>query len=341
MNPKGPRAMKNRKTWAVYLLKISVTLLFFWWIFRSIDYIALLNTLSNADLLIYLAALVCVICQIPLSVVRWNSILRKIEHAPSFFNTMRMFVVGNCLNQAAPSFVAGDALRAYFVQKEGISIKSAAMSVILDRYFAAIGLVVVVMSGLPIIKTVISSGSARQAVFTTLLIVGVVLVGAFVLSHRSLAFLERRRLTKYLREFGVSAARIAGKPRTFFRIIGASIAIHLLDIVAVFAIARSVGVHVELSTLLLIVPTVILVAMIPISIAGWGVREGAMITGLGMVGVSPPEALTISILYGLSVLMVYAPGGLMWFGMTAEVPPAAAKLSSATERLGDPHGRQT
>jgi len=52
--------------------------------------------------------------------------------------------------------------------------------------------------------------------------------------------------------------------------------------------------------------------VIPISIAGWGVREGGMIVGLGYLGVVPEEALVLSILYGFSTLLIALPGGIGW-----------------------------
>jgi uncharacterized membrane protein YbhN (UPF0104 family) len=52
---------------------------------------------------------------------------------------------------------------------------------------------------------------------------------------------------------------------------------------------------------------------IPISIAGWGVREGIMVMGFGYLGVPPEQALALSILYGLLLLVVAIPGVIIWF----------------------------
>jgi hypothetical protein len=55
-----------------------------------------------------------------------------------------------------------------------------------------------------------------------------------------------------------------------------------------------------------------LMAMVPISIAGWGVRESIMIYGLGLAKVPPEAALVVSILIGLSLAAVGLSGGLVW-----------------------------
>jgi uncharacterized membrane protein YbhN (UPF0104 family) len=55
-----------------------------------------------------------------------------------------------------------------------------------------------------------------------------------------------------------------------------------------------------------------LMAMVPVSIAGWGVREGIMIYGLGLAKAPPEAALIASILVGLSLATVGLLGGLIW-----------------------------
>jgi len=61
-----------------------------------------------------------------------------------------------------------------------------------------------------------------------------------------------------------------------------------------------------------LVPPVILAMTLPISIAGWGVREGAMIVTLGLVGVPQESALVLSILFGLGTMIAAFPGGIIW-----------------------------
>ena len=52
-----------------------------------------------------------------------------------------------------------------------------------------------------------------------------------------------------------------------------------------------------------------LVATIPISIAGWGVREGAMMTVFAYAGLLDADGLIVSILYGVGLFAVGAVGG--------------------------------
>ena len=58
-------------------------------------------------------------------------------------------------------------------------------------------------------------------------------------------------------------------------------------------------------------PAIILVASVP-TLAEWGVREGAMVVGLGLVGVPPTDAVTVSLVYGLLFLLLGMVSGLAW-----------------------------
>jgi glycosyltransferase 2 family protein len=57
---------------------------------------------------------------------------------------------------------------------------------------------------------------------------------------------------------------------------------------------------------------VILIATIPVSIAGWGVRESAMVLAFSFAGLAENDGLIVSILYGAATLVVGAIGGIVW-----------------------------
>lgn len=56
----------------------------------------------------------------------------------------------------------------------------------------------------------------------------------------------------------------------------------------------------------------LLIATIPLSIAGWGVRESAMVLAFTYAGLAESNGLIVSILYGAATLMVGAVGGIVW-----------------------------
>ncbi len=57
---------------------------------------------------------------------------------------------------------------------------------------------------------------------------------------------------------------------------------------------------------------VALISVVPISIAGWGVREGAMVAAFAYAGLPQSDGLMVSLLFGISYLLLGVLGGGVW-----------------------------
>jgi uncharacterized membrane protein YbhN (UPF0104 family) len=79
-----------------------------------------------------------------------------------------------------------------------------------------------------------------------------------------------------------------------------------------FATGWALGLRYDLVTYFVIVPPAILLTVIPISLAGWGIREGVMVTLFAMIGADKAAVLALSILYGLTLIIVSLPGFVMY-----------------------------
>jgi hypothetical protein len=77
-------------------------------------------------------------------------------------------------------------------------------------------------------------------------------------------------------------------------------------------LGQSLGLPITLQQWFIVAPTVLLVSMLPISIGGWGVREGAMVVALHGFGISAEDALLPSVLFGLCAVAATLPGGILW-----------------------------
>jgi glycosyltransferase 2 family protein len=76
----------------------------------------------------------------------------------------------------------------------------------------------------------------------------------------------------------------------------------------VFVLARASDVGLDFLATAAVALPALLIATMPIALAGWGVREGAMIVGYGLFGVAPGAALAVSVGFGLASLAVSLPG---------------------------------
>jgi uncharacterized membrane protein YbhN (UPF0104 family) len=62
-----------------------------------------------------------------------------------------------------------------------------------------------------------------------------------------------------------------------------------------------------------------LLSMIPISLAGWGIREGAMVVVFSLAGLKAEASLSISVLFGACLFVSGLPGGFIWLFTRREV----------------------
>ena len=106
---------------------------------------------------------------------------------------------------------------------------------------------------------------------------------------------------------------------------------HINLSLSVFCLAVGLGVNIDFFTCLVLMPPVFLITTIPLSIWGWGVRENAMIIALGLVGISSESSLALSILFGLAILIISMPGGLVW--LLSNEREKGIKISEAQKEL--------
>jgi uncharacterized membrane protein YbhN (UPF0104 family) len=102
------------------------------------------------------------------------------------------------------------------------------------------------------------------------------------------------------------------RPAVSLPVLGLSVAVHGLIVASVHVLAVGLGLDVGWFESLVLVPAVILLSTVPVSIGGWGLREGLMVLALGLAGVPADAALSVSILFGLAQITAGLPGGVLW-----------------------------
>jgi hypothetical protein len=91
-----------------------------------------------------------------------------------------------------------------------------------------------------------------------------------------------------------------------------SLLVHVLAVVIAWCVVRSIAAPVLFGQVFQLVPPVMLITMLPISIAGWGVREATMGLAFGYAGLATSEGVNVSLLLGAVSFIVGAFGGLVW-----------------------------
>lgn len=77
----------------------------------------------------------------------------------------------------------------------------------------------------------------------------------------------------------------------------------------------------------LLVPAIMEIAMLPFSLAGWGLREGTAVVAFGTLGLPADQPLGASIAFGLTLAAVSMLGGILWLVDRRQITQISMDLS--------------
>ena len=280
-----------------------------WLLLSRTDTAALMARAAATDPGWLTAAFALTLVQVVLISWRWAVIMAGLKASIGTARALRINLAAFFLGQALPTSIAGDAWRVWKIRSLGFDIGTGLRGVLIDRTTAMIGLVLVVLPTAPLLLAHMPDPAMRWSVAAGLGI-GVALLALALSADRLSGRWASGRLSG-VAEFGRAVRGLLSRPVTAIPIIGVSVLVHLLAGVTMWLIAGSLELSVGLVDCLVLMPPIVLVAGMPLSIAGWGLREGAVVAVFALVGVPMDGALLMSVLLGLLLLLVSLPGGLV------------------------------
>lgn len=308
------------RSWLPLALKAAITVSLIAWLFDRVDLAPVAQRFSRVDPVLAFAAVAMMMAQLLLTGWRWWLVGCAIGAPLARPTVFRLTLIGQFFNQTLPSAIGGDAIRAWFAAREGIPLAKAIGGVFADRIIALIMLIMIMAATLPLFFARIGEPAPRMAIS---LLVGGTVVGValfLLLGETVTTLLQRYRLTRPLGHLASDVRAVLVGPIFPLSIGIASVVVHLGVIASAWLAARALALDVALIDCLLLIPPIVVLTMLPISIAGWGVRESATVVGFGFLGVAAPDALALSVAFGLVQIAVGLPGGAVWL---AQRRPAA------------------
>lgn len=261
-----------------------------------------------------LGALALMTASWPLAAARWKLFAQRFR----FAYLLELSMIGQFYAVLLPGPLAGEVVKAYRIAKGNADAERLAASVAMDRIVGTISLLLVAASGLLLSHRELPSGLVP--VFAAS--IGVLLASLFALQVglvRKLAtscigMLERTRLARIAASLhrAVDAWCEFGRdvPRLLLSLV-LGIIFQLLSIGIMALLAANLEIAVPLADWAWISGFVSIVIMIPISVGGIGLREGALMGCLGYLGVPGETAMALSL--GMFAVAVYGAviGGIL------------------------------
>jgi uncharacterized membrane protein YbhN (UPF0104 family) len=252
-------------------------------------------------------ALLLAVPQLLLSAWRWRLTARLLGVPLPMRRAVSEYCLGNFLNQVVPGGIAGDATRAWRHARTEVSAREAWHAVVIERAAGQFVLLACAVLSLPLapplregLRDWLARGASAAAPIAAVAAV--------------LAVLAARRagpaLARFSRDLGRALLGRSAWPRQLL----VSLAL-LCSYVAVYlCCARALGVQASALTLAPLVCWVLLAMALPISLAGWGIREGAAAAVWLLAGLPAAQGVAVSLLYGVVVLVSALPGAWILLG---------------------------
>ena len=251
------------------------------------------------------AALLLSLVQVVVSAWRWKFTAGCLGIDLPFSVAVQEYYLAMFLNQVIPGGVVGDVSRAWRHASIQVALTAArgpaVRAVILER---ASGQVVMgIVAGLSVL--LLPLGIDLQLKFGIgATAIGVMGVGSWICK-------------RYGQDNSVMGSLIRDARTTLFtqKVFPVQFVVSLVVVstyVATFVIAaKAIGIETPFFVLLPLVSPVLAAMVIPVTIAGWGVREGFAAILWGSVGLAPVDGVAISVAYGLLVLLSTLPGSIV------------------------------
>jgi len=298
------------RQFAIVAVKALVSIGLIAFLATRLDYTKLLSywrVLNSAWILGALAILLVEMCAI--AGVRLKLMLAYVDVGRALATTIPIALCGFFFEQVTIGFVGGDAMRLWLLRRAEVALGSAVRALLLDRTCGFASLVLLSLLGVHALLPLVDE-TVRSVIAATLIAViaaGCVGVTAAVALRK---LLPLSRLVVFWQRLGPQGQAIN------IVVLGIVFALaattHLLNVLAFWMLGQSLGLTMTLDQWFIVAPTVMLVSMLPISVGGWGVREGAMVVALHGFGIPTEEALLPSILFGLCAVIGTLPGGIFW-----------------------------
>ena len=309
--------------------KIALSAGLIYYAFSKIDLAEAWLQIRSISSYAVIASAALLFLEMCIAAFRLRQILAMVGPRCGFVQVVDVVFIGAFFSQTLISFVGGDAMRIWRIVRSNVSLGLAAKGVVFDRMTGLAGLLTLILLTLPFLLDLVTDPAMRLGLLAALIagVAGFVMLA--LLKHLP-ASLKQLKPFHWVADLAVVAISVARSKERLASLLGLSLLINVANVIILYVIALGLSIELAFWHSLLLIPPVLFLAMLPISFAGWGVREGAMIVALGLVGVTPAQSVALSVCFGLSVLAISLPGGFLWLLHRGQAAPAQGKLTGET-----------
>jgi glycosyltransferase 2 family protein len=292
------------------------------YILVKIDIDKTLHIIGSASVPWVLISVFFTLVTVPPMAWRWQRLLEaRGVHEPLRW-LLRAYSVSYAVGQVLPTSVGGDASRIYETARRNPGFATPITgSVLLERALG--GAVTLVLTGIGFLLAIGRYSIGPYLWIEAVFVVGTVGAGVVFFSRRVrsrlgfvVALSRRLRIEKFVRAVYEGIHGYREHVGTLLLVSAVTFVMQFSRVVAIYASARAVDIHLSLLPYIVLGPLLFLVMLVPFTVNGLGVREAFFVSFLGKLGIAADPAFACGFLFFVMTVLLALPGlaVLLWEG---------------------------
>jgi uncharacterized protein (TIRG00374 family) len=295
-----------------FKIAVSVTILaalYFQLAAQDTDLLDSIGRSFQASAWVY--SIIFMLLQYLLLAVRWRMLINIGQKHLSLAKALEIHLTSQLANLVFFTSLGGLLARAAMSAQHGVGILKTFIATVFDRLFTLFALLLLSAMFLPNLSTYVENKTAvtLAAAMTFLMLTGFLLapmIAGKIASTLPKSIRQKKRFRYGLRYFRA----LGNNPSLLAKLIALSVIGQTMLFLSVYVIVHSTGAGITFWQMMIVIPITSLVAAMPISVGGWGVREGAYVIGFGLLGVPMETAFLVSVQMGLINMIVILLSGM-------------------------------
>ncbi len=314
------RKVAKRK-WVSFTFRVSITLLLLVFLFKSLSWSTLLAALTHTSYSFLLLGLLAGVLGSLVSVYQWQHLLRAEQISVGLLRLCKLYLIGIGFSHFLPTGMGGDVVKAFYVGRSSGNYAGSASAIVMTRLTGYFGMQLVAFSALLLFHSGIDRSIMIWAILLSLL-VGSMIAGVVLLTILLPKILNRSWTQSrfFASAIPVGEALIATiqRPRLLGGVTSVGVVFWVFSVLDYYMYANALHMHVPLYFYFVAIPVVSLVAFLPITINGFGLRESAFVYIFASVHVPNTTSLLLALMMDVQVLLFGMIGGCLYLTMSGE-----------------------
>lgn len=286
------------------LLKIFVSIIILCLLLTNINFAESMEVLSKFNIKIFILTVIIYITGQIISAVKWEIISQQLGFKSGLFDYIKYYFKGMFYNTFLPTNVGGDIMKVYYLSKtplprKNYKLQPAIISVLTDRISGVLVLIFLAFFGSFTIQNILLKYCIWSGLAVTILL--------FCITGIICKFASENHICKQLIYYSKAFFN-----KSLLKIFTLSLIFHALVIIIHILLGHALNLHINPTYYLILYPLTAIIASLPITLNGIGIKEAGYIYLLNQISIAPSESIVFVLCWNLVVLFSSLSGAVFF-----------------------------